>query len=129
MVSEEVVRKTFAPLITNEGSFLSHLADNVSWTLTGHDDPLAGHYSSKTDVAAKVFAPIYQKIAGPLAAKIVSLLISGDWAIVEFTARGETKGGNVYAQELCWICRYEGEMIVEVREYLDSAQVKRILEE
>jgi uncharacterized protein len=129
MVSEEVVHKTFAPLITNEGSFLTHLADDVSRTLTGQDDPLAGHYSTKADVAAKVFAPIYQKIAGSLTAKFVSVLISGDWAIVEFTAKGKTKGGNPYSQELCWICRYEEETIVEVREYLDSAQVKRVLEE
>ena len=129
MVSEEIVHKTFAPLLTNEGSFLTHLADDVSWTLTGQDNPLAGHYSSKADVAAKVFAPMYQKIAGSLTAKIVSVLIVGDWAIVEFTANGKTKGGNVYAQELCWICRYKDEIIVEVREYLDSAQMKRVLEE
>jgi uncharacterized protein len=129
MVSEEIVHKTFAPLITNEGSFLTHLADDVSWTLTGQDNPLAGHYSSKADVAAKVFAPMYKKIAGSLAAKIVSVLIVGDWAIVEFTATGKTKGGNAYGQELCWICRYKGEMIIEVREYLDSAQMKRVLEE
>jgi uncharacterized protein len=129
MVSEDIVRKTFAPLVTNEGSFLDHIADNVSWTLTGRDDPLGGNCTSKAEVAAKIFAPIYQKIDGVLKAEIVSVLISGDWAIVEFTASGTTKKGNEYFQELCWVCRYEGDMIVQVREYLDSAQIKRVLEE
>ena len=74
-------------------------------------------------------APIYQKLDGQLTCKIMSVLVSGHWAVVEFTANGITKKGSVYAQELCWICRYDGEMIVEVREYLDSAQVKRLIDE
>lgn len=73
MVSEEIVRKTFAPLVKNEGSFLDHIADNVSWTLTGRDDPLGGNCTTKAEVAGKIFAPIYQKMDGALKAEIVPI--------------------------------------------------------
>ena len=129
MLTESIVQQAFAPLVSGEGSFLNYVADDVRWTLTGIDDPLVGTYTSKADLANKVFAPLYAKVDGALAAKIVSVLISADWAVVEFTAEGKTKGGGIYNQELCWVCRFEGDKIVQVREYLDSAQVKRVLEE
>ena len=129
MVTEEVVRKTFSPIETNEGSFPSYLADNISWTLTGQDTPMAGHYTTKADLLERVFMSIYARMDGPLKSKITSILISGDWAVVEIKTEGVTKKGNKYVQEFCWICRYEGEIIVEVREYLDGARLKRLLEE
>jgi len=52
-----------------------------------------------------------------------------DWAIVEYTATATTKKGASFNQNFCWICRYEGDKIVEVRMYEDSALVKSVLEE
>ena len=49
--------------------------------------------------------------------------------MVEFTADGYTKSGAVYTDDECWVCRFFREKIVRVREYLDSARVKRLLEE
>src|SRR5271170_4647874 len=101
----------------------------MSWILTGSDNPLYGRYNNKTDVATKVFAPIYQHLAGALTANVTNILVAGDWAIVEFTGTGTTKKGYPYSDEICWICKFEGDMIVEVSEYLDSALIKRLLEE
>jgi uncharacterized protein len=129
MVSEDLARRTFAPLETNEGSFLSYVHDNVRWTLTGRNGPLAGTYIGKADITSRLWAPLYEKIDGALTAKIVNLLVSGNWVIVECKVAGKTKKGSIYEQELCWVCRYEGDKIVEVREYLDSLAVKNVLDE
>ena len=32
-------------------------------------------------------------------------------------------GEGTFANNYCWVCRFDGEMIVEVRAYLDSAMV------
>jgi uncharacterized protein len=129
MVTQAIVEQVFAPLVSNDGTFLNHLADNIQWTLTGYDNPIAGTYTTKMDVATKVFGPLFAKVDGAVTAELVSVLLSGEWATVEFTAKGKTKSGGVYFQQLCWVCRFEGEKIVQVREYLDSAQVVRVLGE
>jgi ketosteroid isomerase-like protein len=51
------------------------------------------------------------------------LWIDGSVAVVEFTNHM-----NNIPMEACWVCRFEGGKIVEVRTYMDSARMKRILE-
>jgi uncharacterized protein len=69
------------------------------------------------------------KMAAPMRAKVRNVLVSGDWTVVELKGEGLSKGGLNYDQELCWICRYAGDKIIEARVYLDTALVKAILEE
>ena len=129
-LTEEYVHAEFAHFENANGpAFLENVADNVSWTAKGSANPLRGHYTSKAEVAKNIFGRMIPKMATPMRAKVTSVLISGDWAIVELKGEGTSKGGNSYDQELCWICRYEKGKIVEARVYLDSALVKAILEE
>jgi uncharacterized protein len=129
MLTEEYVRESFAPLETGKASFLAYLSENITWTLTGKLTPLSGTYTSKPEVITKILGPVSARMATPLAFKVTSVLVAGDWGIVEFTGSGTTKGGNEYIQDLCWICRYQGGFIVEVREYLDSALLKALFDE
>jgi len=57
------------------------------------------------------------------------VLVEGDTAAVELKANGTAKNGYPFKNEYCWVCRFEGEKIVEVRAYLDSALVNKVLEE
>jgi ketosteroid isomerase-like protein len=130
MVSESFVRSSFAHFEADNGpAFLQHVADNVSWTATGIDNPLGGHYTSKQEVGAKIFGRIIPKMATALTAKVTNVLTAGAWAVVELKSQGRSKGGKDYNQELCWICRYEDDKIVEVRMYLDTALLKALLDE
>ena len=61
--------------------------------------------------------------------EVVNVMVDGDMAAVELKAHATTKSGTNFANEYCWVCRFEGEKIVQVRAYLDSALVKRVLEE
>jgi ketosteroid isomerase-like protein len=51
------------------------------------------------------------------------LHIAGDMTIVELTLTAMTNAGDVFANAYCWVCRFDGESIVEVRAYLDSMLV------
>ena len=129
-LTEEYVRAEFAHFENANGpAFLENVADNVSWRAMGSANPLGGHYTSKAEVAKNIFGRIIPKMATPMRATVSSVLIAGDWAIVELKGDGTSKRGMKYDQEVCWICRYEDGKIVEARIYMDTALVKAILDE
>lgn len=130
MVTVEFVKKTFAPLEEGDPpSFFTHVADDVSWTITGNEDPLSGHYTSKVDVITKTMKRMTACLTAPVERRVTNVLTCGDWAVVEHTASTTTKKGSAFNQKFCWVCRYEGDKIVEVRMYQDSALSKMVLEE
>jgi hypothetical protein len=43
--------------------------------------------------------------------------------IAELRSTAKTNEGATFANDYCWVCRFDGEMIVEVRAHLDSAMV------
>ena len=129
MVTEEFVRADFAPWQTDDPSpYFANLPENVNWIVTGKDHPIAGHFKSKTE-AIQVFSRITSKLATPLECKLVNVMTSGDWGIVEMTGHATTKGGNSYDQELVWLCRYEDGKCVEVRFYTDTLAYKNLFDE
>ena len=130
MLTEQFVRDSFASFEAGNGQvFMQNLSDNVSWTALGTDNPLRGSWTTKADVGKNVFARLNPKLDGPLKSKVHHVLVSGDWATVEMTGSAPAKSGRMYDQEMCMLCRFEGEKIVEIRTYTDSALVKAILEE
>jgi uncharacterized protein len=129
MVSEAFIRAEFAPWETeNPIPFFEKLPDNVSWTVSGSFNQLAGHYDNKNEVLA-VFGRLMSNFAKPPTCKITNVLPSGDYAVVEMTTHGVSNGGKNYDQMLCWVCRYEGDTCVKVTIYVDTAAEIRLFEE
>jgi ketosteroid isomerase-like protein len=60
---------------------------------------------------------------------IKSVLIEGDRAVVELFSRASPGADCSSHNEYCWVCRFNGEEIVEVCEYLDLALVTKLIEE
>jgi uncharacterized protein len=128
MLTPEYVQSLFAPF-DPQTFFENHVADNVSWYIIGQDSPTSGHYTSKADVITKTFGRVVACLVPPIERNIKSVFVSGDWAYVEHTAHAKTKKGDEYFQEYCSVCRFEEGKIVEVRMYLDTALVKKVVEE
>jgi len=131
MLTSEVVYNTFDLtdfVYGDPKAFFRHVADDVCVTITGTDNPLSGNYSSKTEWLANSIEPIARCMATPMTRTVTNVLVSGDWTTVEYTAKATTKSGRDYVQEFCWLCRFEGDMIVEIRIYMDSALVKNLFE-
>ena len=49
--------------------------------------------------------------------------LDGDTTIVELLSTSVTNEGAPFANRYCWVCRFDGDTIVEVRAYLDSLMV------
>jgi ketosteroid isomerase-like protein len=122
------VRDIFNNLETNEGAFFAHVADNVDWIVEG-THPLAGHYHSKADFQAHTFAKLAKVLPHGAELHVEHALVSGDWAVVELHSLATAKNGFRFDNRYCWVCRFNGDKIVEVRAYLDSALVAQLFQE
>ncbi len=123
------VRAVFADLQTGGGrAFFNHVADDVDWTVQG-THPLAGHYRGKAAFLAGTFAKLARVLCDDAQLSVVNVMVSGDWAIVELRADATAKNGMRFDNSYCWLARFHGGKIVEVRAYLDSALVARLFAE
>jgi len=128
-VNEKDVRALFASLESGDSDrFFSHVADNVNWTVMG-THPLAGTYQDKQAFIAGTFRRLNKVLKEGVLLRVTGVLAGGDTAAVELEALSTAKNGKAFNNRYCWICRFEKGMIVEVRAYLDSALVQKLLNE
>lgn len=129
MVSEQFVREQFGSWETdNPVPFFESLPEKFTWTVTGAINPLRGIYTSK-EQCLQAFGQMMSKLTAPPVCKIVHVLASGDYAVVEMTTTEESKAGKTYDEAMCFVVRYEGDKIAEMRMYADTAVEKEIFEE
>ncbi len=128
-VTADYVRDLFGNLETGKlERFFSRVADDVDWTVMG-THPLAGHYTSKSELIARTFARIERIMKGGIVLKVNHVIVSGDEAAVEMESLSVARNGRPFNNTYCWVVRFlEGE-IVEVRAYVDSAMVQLVLDE
>src|ERR1700739_868165 len=128
-VSVEHVRKIFEGLERGDGAaFFQHVADDVDWTVMG-THPLAGHYSSKKAFMEGTFAKLGRVLPQGAQLHVEHLLVKDNQAVVELRSLATAKNGLRFDNRYCWLVDFRGEVIREVRAYLDSAMVTRLFEE
>ncbi len=106
--------------------FWERVADDVDWTVEG-THPLAGRYRSKADFVAATFDRMTAVFQEPATLELEHLHVTEEVVIAELRFRARTIDGGIYDNPACWVCRFDGEQIVEVRAYLDSAMVASTL--
>jgi ketosteroid isomerase-like protein len=102
--------------------FWERVADDVDWTVEG-THPLAGRYGGKEIFVAATFERLAAVFAEGAKLEVVNLVVDGETTVAELRVTATTAEGAAYDNMLCWVCRFAGEQIVEVRAYLDSAMV------
>ena len=55
--------------------------------------------------------------------EVQHLFVDGDVTVAELLSTSTTKEGAAFANTYCWVCRFDGDTIVEVRAHLDSTMV------
>lgn len=128
-VSVAEVEAVFAKLLIGDGAaFFAHVADEVDWTVMG-THPLAGRYRDKEAFRMGTFAKLARALPQGPQLSVTSILVSGAWAVVELRSDAVAKNGLRFDNRYCWVTRFSAGKIVEVRAYLDSALVQRLLDE
>jgi uncharacterized protein len=128
-IGADKVRQIFSHLESGSGDeFFRHVADDVDWTVEG-THPLAGRYRSKADFQAHTFARLNKILPGGTQLYVESVMTDGDRAVVELRSRAFAKNGMRFDNHYCWVMRFADDVIVEVRAYLDSALVQKLIDE
>jgi ketosteroid isomerase-like protein len=123
------VRSLFANLEHGKGdAFFEHVADDVNWTVMG-THPLAGNYHTKSSFLAHTFARLNKILKEGVVLRVTNILVDGDSAVVEMESLSTALNGKPFDNRYCWIVRFSNGTIVEVRAYLDSALVQRLIAE
>ena len=121
-------RELFELLIDPETAdrFFDHVADDVRWTVMG-THPLAGTYEDKERFRDSTFRRLGPLMRDGMRLAVRDVHVDGDIAAVEMEAESTAIDGVPYRNTYCWVCRFDGDTIVEVRAYLDSALVTETL--
>jgi uncharacterized protein len=128
-VQANYVESLFANLENGKSdAFFEHVADNVNWTVMG-THPLAGNYHTKADFFAHTFARLNKILKEGVVLRVTNILVDGDSAAVEMESLSTALNGKPFGNRYCWIVHFSDGTIVEVRAYLDSALVQRLIDE
>jgi uncharacterized protein len=128
-IQADSVRSLFADLENGRTDvFFDHVAEDVNWTVMG-THPLAGTYHTKADFLAHTFARLNKLLKEGVILRVTNLLVDGDTAVVELQSLSTALNGKPFNNRYCWIARFSNGTIVEVRAYLDSALVQRLIDE
>ena len=125
-IDEQMVRSIFAGLEYGDGdAFFEHVADNVDWTVMG-THPLAGHYRSKRAFQEGTFSKLGKVLPDGAKLRVTNAIVAGDTAVVELVSDAVARNGMRFDNHYCWVTRFGGKTIVEVRAYLDSTMVAEL---
>ena len=128
-VRASYMRSLFANLGQGKSdAFFGCVADDVDWTVMGAH-PLAGSYRTKSDFLAHTFARFNKILKEGVVLRVTNVLVDGDSAAVEMKSLSTALNGKPFDNRYCWIVRFSEGTIVEVRAYLDSALVQRLIDE
>jgi ketosteroid isomerase-like protein len=102
--------------------FWARVAEDVDWTVEG-THPLAGRYYSKQEFREATFGRLARVLVGGVKLEVQHVFVDGDTTVVELLSTSTTIEGAPFANTYCWVCDFEGDTIVRVRAYVDSAMV------
>jgi ketosteroid isomerase-like protein len=128
-ISIEYVEKLFEYLRTGENyKFFECVADNVIWTVMG-THPLAEVYKSKDDFILNTFQRLNKLLKEGVILEVNNIVVQNEIAVVEMRSLSTALNNKPFNNTYCWVCRFDNSIIVEVRAYVDSALVQRLINE
>ncbi|HJU38836.1 MAG TPA: nuclear transport factor 2 family protein [Tahibacter sp.] len=114
-----LVSQGFDAWAAGTGSPYDLLADDASWTITGHS-LAAKTYASKDAFIAEVIRPFNARLRERLVPTVRHLYVDGDTVIAFFDAKGVATDGVAYANTYAWFLRMRDGRIVEAHAFFDS---------
>lgn len=125
--NKALMQRIFDRLAEGDGTlYVQHLSDAATMTVTG-DYSWSRSFHGKASILADLYGHVRSVTTGPSRTIAERFIAEGDWVVVQ--ARGEmtARDGTPYRNQYCLMYRLEDGMIVEAREYQDSALCERVL--
>lgn len=123
------VKNLFNNLETGKNElFFDQVAENVNWTVMG-THPLARTYHNRDDFISSTFERLNRVLREGVVLKVSNILVQEDTAVVEMESLSTALNGMPFNNTYCWVVKFDDNLIVEVRAYVDSALVQKVINE
>jgi len=129
MITVKQVENLFNFLRTGENAqFFEQVADDVNWRVMG-THPLAGVYQSKEEFIRNTFQRLNKLLKEGVILKVNNIIVQDDTAVVEMESLSTALNSKPFNNTYCWVVNFKNSIIVEVRAYVDSALVQKVIDE
>lgn len=91
--------------------------------------PPAGTYKNKENFISSTFERLNKILKDGVNLKVNSIILQGNTAVVEMESLSTALNGKPFNNTYCWIINFENNMIIEVRAYVDSSLVQKVIDE
>jgi hypothetical protein len=98
------------------------MAEDVTWRWMGVRQ-WSRAFTGKQTVIDTLFGGASETLGPTSSIEVHGIHGDGDTVIVEQSGRNELPGGRRYDNNYCWVFRFAGGLIREVREYMDTQLV------
>ncbi len=125
--NKALMQAIFEKVSQGDGSmFMEHLAEDVVHTISGESSWSKVH-RGKEAIVRDVYRYLRTLVKEAGKTKPFHYIADGDWVVIE--ARGDmvTQDGTTYQNHYCLLYKLKEGMIVEMKEYMDTAYCERIL--
>jgi len=125
---KSLLENVFAETARGNGRpFVDALSDDVSWTVVG-STAWSRTYEGKRAVLKELLGPLSAQLADGNTITASRFIGEGDLVVVEGQGHNRTRTGKPYANTYCWLFRFQGDKVVEITEYADTALMESALE-
>lgn len=115
-----VITSAFAAIAAGNGRpFIDMMSPDIAWRIIGAT-AWSKTYKGKGEVLALLKALRDQFVDGKNNIQAHRILADGDCVVVEAGGDNTTVTGKRYANEYCWVFRFERGQVVEMVEYADT---------
>ena len=126
-INRAVIATAMDGLARADGSqFVAAMANDFRWVLEGSTS-WSGVYQGKQAVRDQLLGPLFAQFATPYRNRAELVLADGHHVVVLCRGEVETQAGERYDNSYCYVIRMVGGKMAELREYLDTALVDRVL--
>lgn len=98
------------------------MAEDVTWRWMGVGQ-WSRTFEGKQTVVAKLFGGDAETLSPSSSVEVHRIHADGEFVVVEHSGRNELPDGRRYDNNYCWVFRFQGDLIQEVREYMDTELV------
>jgi hypothetical protein len=102
------------------------LADDVQWTIAG-SCRASRLYRGKADLIGNILEPLGRRLEGKVRSRVDEILDAGDTAIVRWRGEAQTRWGERYDNDYCWVLHWAEGRIVRAEAYLDTLLLERVM--
>ena len=125
--NRSLIESVFAALaIGDRQPFAEAMADDFSWTITGHG-PWSGTWRGRSTVRRQLMAPLFAQFADTYRSRATRIICDGDTVVVECRGNVATRAGKRYDNHYCYVIDMKEGKMCALTEYMDTALTEAVL--